>query len=75
MQKLSCSYEVVQPGVSRTQRSMLNIPVSACLVTLQNLMENKGFTNTYDYDIDKFTSTNQYYKCLITPFWRCVEYY
>ena len=29
MQKLSCSYEVVQPGVSRTQMDMLNIPVSA----------------------------------------------
>ena len=25
----------------------------------QNLMENKGLTNTYYYDIDKFTSTNQ----------------
>ena len=24
------------------------------------MMENKGLTNTYDYDIDKFTSTNQY---------------
>lgn len=43
MQKLSCTYEVVQPGVSRTQLDMQNIPVSACLVTLQNLMENKEF--------------------------------
>jgi hypothetical protein len=43
MQKLSCSYEVVQPGVSRTQLEMQNIPVSACLVTIQNLMENKEF--------------------------------
>lgn len=50
MQKLSCSYEVVQPGLSRTQRSMLNIPVSACLVTLQNLMENKEF---HCYDVEK----------------------
>jgi hypothetical protein len=50
MQKLSCSYEVVQPGVSRTQMDMLNIPVSACLVTLQNLMENKEF---HCYDVEK----------------------
>jgi len=31
-------------------------------------MENKGLTNTYDYDIDKFTSTNQYCQRIITPF-------
>lgn len=43
MQKLSCSYEVVKPGVSRTQLLAQNIPVSACLSTLQNLMENKEF--------------------------------
>jgi hypothetical protein len=43
MQKLSCSYEVVKPGVSRTQLTAQNIPVSACLTTLQNLMENKEF--------------------------------
>ena len=43
MQKLSCSYEVVTPGVSRTQLDMQNIPVSACLTTLQPLMENKEF--------------------------------
>jgi hypothetical protein len=43
MQKLSCSYEVVQPGVSRTQLDMQNIPVSACLTTIQHLMQNKEF--------------------------------
>lgn len=43
MQKLSCSYEVVKPGVSRTQLTAQNIPVSACLTTLHNLMENKEF--------------------------------
>ncbi len=43
MQKLTCSYEVVQPGVSRTQLLAQNIPVSACLGTLQSLMENKEF--------------------------------
>jgi len=43
MQKLSCSYEVVNPGVSRTQLLAQNIPVSACLGTLQSLMENKEF--------------------------------
>ena len=43
MQKLSCSYEVVSPGVSRQQLAMQNVPVSACHVTLQKLMENKEF--------------------------------
>jgi len=49
MQKLSCSYEVVQPGVARTQLNMQNIPVSACLATLRHLMENKEF---HCYDVD-----------------------
>ena len=49
MQKLSCSYEVVQPGVARTQLAMQNIPVSACLATLRHLMENKEF---HCYDVD-----------------------
>ena len=49
MQKLSCSYEVVQPGVARTQLNMQNIPVSACLTTLRHLMENKEF---HCYDVD-----------------------
>ena len=49
MQKLSCSYEVVQPGVARTQLAMQNIPVSACLATLKQLMENKEF---HCYDVD-----------------------
>ena len=43
MQKLSCSYEVVSPGVSRTQLLSQNIPVSACLGTLQLLMKDKEF--------------------------------
>ena len=50
MQKLSCSYEVVRPGVSRTQLEMQNIPVSACLTTLQPLMENREF---HCYDVEK----------------------
>ena len=49
MQKLSCSYEVVQPGVARTQLNLQNIPVSACLATLQHLMEYKEF---HCYDVD-----------------------
>ena len=49
MQKLSCSYEVVQPGVSRTQLGLQNIPVSACLATMQRLMENKEF---HCYDVE-----------------------
>jgi hypothetical protein len=50
MQKLSCSYEVVQPGVARTQLELQNIPVSACLTTLQRLMQNKEF---HCYDVEK----------------------
>lgn len=50
MQKLSCSYEVVTPGVSRQQIALQNIPVSACHVTLQHLMENKEF---HCYDVDE----------------------
>ncbi len=49
MQKLSCSYEVVVPGVARQQITMQNIPVSACHATLQHLMENKEF---HCYDVD-----------------------
>ncbi len=49
MQKLSCSYETVQPGVARTQLDLQNIPVSACLGTLTHLMENKEF---HCYDIE-----------------------
>ncbi len=49
MQKLSCSYEVVSPGVARQQITMQNVPVSACHVTLQKLMENKEF---HCYDVD-----------------------
>lgn len=43
MQKLSCSYEVVSPGVARQQLAMQNVPVSACHTTLQKLIENKEF--------------------------------
>lgn len=43
MQKLSCSYEVVSPGVARLQLAIQNIPVSACHATLQRLIENKEF--------------------------------
>lgn len=50
MQKLSCSYEVVSNGVARMQLSMQNIPVSACLTTVRNLVENKEF-HCYDVDL------------------------
>ena len=50
MQKLTCSYEVVSPGVARQQLAMQNVPVSACHVTLQKLMENKEF---HCYDVDQ----------------------
>jgi hypothetical protein len=49
MQKLSCSYEVVQPGVARTQLELQNIPVSACLATVQQLIQNKEF---HCYDVE-----------------------
>lgn len=43
MQKLSCTYESVKPGVSRTQLDMQNVPVSACYATLEKLMEDREF--------------------------------
>ncbi len=49
MQKMSCAYEVVTPGVSRTQLSSMNIPVSACLSTITRLIENKEF---HCYDVE-----------------------
>ena len=48
MQKLSCSYEVVNLGVSRTQLDLQNIPVSACLPTLTPLVNDKEY---HCYDI------------------------
>lgn len=51
MQKLSCSYEVVSNGVARMQLSMQNIPVSACLTTVRNLVDNKEF-HCYDVDLN-----------------------
>ena len=41
MQKLSCAYESVSPGISRTQLSIQNIPVSSCLTTISNLIEHR----------------------------------
>tara|TARA_S200002703_G_scaffold54569_2_gene47183 strand:- start:55 stop:654 length:600 start_codon:yes stop_codon:yes gene_type:complete len=43
MQKMTCTYEAVKPGVSRTQMGMQNVPVSACYATLEKLIENKEF--------------------------------
>lgn len=45
MQKMSMSYEQVDNGVSSIQLSKQNIPVSACMSTLQPLMENREFYN------------------------------
>jgi hypothetical protein len=45
MQKMSMSYEQVDNGVSSIQLSKQNIPVSACMTTLQPLMENGEFYN------------------------------
>jgi hypothetical protein len=50
MQKLSCSYEVVRPGIARHQMRLQHIPVSACLTTVRNLVENKEF-HCYDVDL------------------------
>jgi len=50
MQKLSCSYEVVQPGIARHQMRLQNVPVSACLTTIKHLIERKEFLC---YDVDK----------------------
>jgi len=47
VQKLSCAYESVSPGISRTQLSLQNIPVSSCLTTISNLIENREF-HCYD---------------------------
>ena len=47
MQKLSCAYESVSPGISRTQLSIQNIPVSSCLTTISNLIEHREF-HCYD---------------------------
>ena len=43
MQKFSCSYEVVNPGISRSLLDLQNIPVAACLPTLRTLIRNKEF--------------------------------
>jgi len=43
MQKISCTYEAVKKGVSRTQMNMQNIPVSSCLETMRRLIENREF--------------------------------
>tara|TARA_R110000803_G_scaffold66001_3_gene127312 strand:+ start:986 stop:1591 length:606 start_codon:yes stop_codon:yes gene_type:complete len=45
MQKMSMSYEQVDNGVSSIQLDKQNIPVSACMTTLQPLMENGEFHN------------------------------
>jgi|LakMenEpi03Aug12_release.lakeMendotaPanAssembly.Ray.scaffolds.fasta_scaffold133562_2 hypothetical protein len=50
MQKLSCSYEVVQPGIARHQMKMQNVPVSACLTTIKHMIEEKEF---FCYDVDR----------------------
>lgn len=49
MQKMSCAYEVVSPGVSRTQMTSMNIPVSACLSTINKLIENREL---HCYDVE-----------------------
>ena len=51
MQKLSCSYEVVRPGIARHQMRLQHVPVSACLSTIKHLIERKEFL-CYDVDID-----------------------
>lgn len=50
MQKLSCSYEVVMPGVSRTQLDLQNIPVSACLTNIRPLINDKEY---HCYDVKR----------------------
>ena len=50
MQKFSCSYEVVNQGVSRTQLDIQNIPVSACLPTLRPLVNDKEY---HCYDVNR----------------------
>ena len=51
MQKLSCSYEVVRPGIARHQMRLQHVPVSACLSTIKHLIERKEFL-CYDVDRD-----------------------
>lgn len=41
MQKMSMSYEVVSSGIARQQPQRQSIPVSACISTLQPLMEKR----------------------------------
>ena len=43
MQKISCSYEVVSPGISRSILDLQNIPVAACMPTLSTLIRNNEF--------------------------------
>ena len=51
MQKMSMSYEQVDNGVSSIQLSKQNIPVSACMSTLQPLISNGEF---YNVDTQKY---------------------
>lgn len=46
MQKMSMSYEELDNGISSTIMNKQNIPVSACISTLQPLMENGEFLCT-----------------------------
>lgn len=51
MQKMSMSYEEIQKGIAPTIMDKQNIPVSACITTLQPLMNNGEF---HCYDIKKY---------------------
>ena len=43
MQKMSMSYEQIDNGISSTMMAKQNIPVSACITTIQPLMDNGEF--------------------------------
>ena len=43
MQKMSMSYEQINNGISSTMMAKQNIPVSACITTIQPLMDNGEF--------------------------------